>query len=118
MPETDRPTIPNDACQHPVAIHRHGTLACYTEDSCRCTGCKTARAAYDHHYNTTTRKTTAVTATDVGDTWAVGSDEWLRVMRQGLWQAVRAARERNQRRSLDLASTVGGDRRSASEVFG
>ncbi|HEY7822142.1 MAG TPA: hypothetical protein VIG24_04890 [Acidimicrobiia bacterium] len=49
MSVTDRPTVPNDACQHKVATHLHGTRACYTLDGCRCDECQDARKRYDRH---------------------------------------------------------------------
>lgn len=47
MRETDSPTIPNQACEHPRVTHYHGTRACYTLDGCRCRDCQAARKRYD-----------------------------------------------------------------------
>lgn len=85
----------------PVPLRKHGPTG------------KMYDPSTDHEWQTI-RETTH----GVPSEWRPGSPVWLAEMRRGLWQAVREARERNRHRSLDLASTVGGDRRPASEVFG
>jgi len=47
MSVTDRPTVPNDTCEHKVADHMHGTHACYVLDRCRCPDCSASNAAYE-----------------------------------------------------------------------
>lgn len=42
----DRPTTINDACEHPVAEHYHGTNACYHLDACRCEPCRQTEQRY------------------------------------------------------------------------
>lgn len=49
MPESDRPTVPNEACEHKVANHYHGTLVCHNLDLCRCDDCREANRRYERH---------------------------------------------------------------------
>lgn len=43
----NRPTFPNEACEHKVAEHVHGTHACYVLDRCRCDDCRIANRCYE-----------------------------------------------------------------------
>lgn len=45
----DRPTVPNEDCEHKQTTHVHGTHACYVLDRCRCDDCRTANLAYEKH---------------------------------------------------------------------
>lgn len=47
MSATDRPTIPNDACEHKQTVHEHGSHACYVLDRCRCADCSAANTRYE-----------------------------------------------------------------------
>ena len=47
MSVSDRPTVPNEACAHKIAVHYHGTHVCYVQDRCRCADCSASNARYE-----------------------------------------------------------------------
>jgi hypothetical protein len=48
MSATDGPTTVNEACEHKVADHMHGTHACYVLDRCRCADCSASNTRYEN----------------------------------------------------------------------
>lgn len=47
MNSYDQPTVPNEACEHKIANHMHGTHACFVCDRCHCDDCRAANARYE-----------------------------------------------------------------------
>lgn len=92
MRDTDRPTALVADCGH-VNRHYHGTLTAYKTCACRCAECTEARRRYDRQYKGKTGRS----MNSRGESWEVGSAEWLTTMRWGLYHAVRESFDRHGR---------------------
>lgn len=78
MVATDRPSTRHRGCDCPQVTHYHGTIVTYKTHRCRCRDCIGARSRYykrwaDHQKN---------------HDRILPRDEWLKVMRKGLADAL------------------------------